>query len=161
MTEILGYENLYSVTTSGDVISMRTGRALVGDLNNSGYKRVILCKNKERQRFFIHRLVACTLIDNPENKRTVNHIDGVKTNNASSNLEWATDSEQHKHSWALGLEKITPKFAQEFMRKIQIEDTDRMIILKQQGKLKVAEEAKRYNVTIAAIYNSITRRLKQ
>ena len=53
----------------------------------------------------IHRLVAETYLDNPENKRCVNHLDGLKCNNNLYNLEWATDSENHLHAFSTGLRK--------------------------------------------------------
>lgn len=45
----------------------------------------------------IHRLIAETFIPNPENKKTVDHIDRDVHNNDVSNLRWATDTEQ-KHN---------------------------------------------------------------
>lgn len=53
---------------------------------------------------YIHRITATTFIPNPENKRTVNHIDGDKRNNHISNLEWATYSENAQHAVRLGLQ---------------------------------------------------------
>lgn len=52
---------------------------------------------------YIHRIAATTFIPNPENKRTVNHIDGDKTNNHISNLEWATYQENARHAFDTGL----------------------------------------------------------
>lgn len=81
----------------------RRGRVLKPGIDQYGYERVVLTKNGKRKSFCVHRLVATTYLENPENKPTVNHIDGDKTNNHILNLEWATQSEQKKHSIRLGL----------------------------------------------------------
>lgn len=58
---------------------------------------------------YIHKIVAHTFIPNPENKATVNHIDGNKHNNHIDNLEWATYQENLKHAAATGLKVGRPK----------------------------------------------------
>jgi len=57
------------------------------------------------QKYGLHQLIAETFIPNLENKPFVNHIDGNKTNNAVSNLEWATCSENNLHNFKIGLNK--------------------------------------------------------
>ena len=54
--------------------------------DKDGYFCVNLCKNSKQKMYKIHRLVALNFIANPENKETVDHIDGVKTNNNIANL---------------------------------------------------------------------------
>lgn len=49
--------------------------------------------------YAVHRLVAMTYIDNPNNYNVVNHIDENKENNNANNLEWVTQKENcNKHS---------------------------------------------------------------
>ena len=54
---------------------------------------------------YVHRLVARFFIDNPENKRTVNHKDGDRYNNEVGNLEWATYQENSRHAISSGVRK--------------------------------------------------------
>jgi hypothetical protein len=57
------------------------------------------------KKYALHRLIAQTFIPNLENKPFVNHIDGDKTNNSVSNLEWCTCSENNLHNHKIGLTK--------------------------------------------------------
>jgi hypothetical protein len=51
----------------------------------------------------MHRLLMQVFVPNPLNKAHVNHIDGDKSNNSMSNLEWATAKENASHALATGL----------------------------------------------------------
>ena len=79
------------------------GRELKLTLKPSGYLEVNLCKDGKRLTCSIHRLVATTFLRNTDNKRTVNHKDGNKTNNRVDNLEWATYAENNQHALTNGL----------------------------------------------------------
>jgi len=71
-------------------------------INENGYIRVNIC-NKT---FLLHRLVCFTFLENPENKKTVNHKDGNKLNNNIDNLEFATIKEQQIHKFQNGLANL-------------------------------------------------------
>ena len=69
----------------------------------NGYYRITLSIKGVRKSYSVHRLVASTFIPNPENKPTINHINGIKTDNRIENLEWATYQEQKIHAINFGL----------------------------------------------------------
>jgi hypothetical protein len=69
-----------------------------------GYPYVHLKLNQSKDKVVsIHRLVAMYFLENPENKKTVNHRDGNKSNNHIDNLEWMTQKENVQHAWQNGL----------------------------------------------------------
>lgn len=116
--DIVGYEGLYQVSNLGRVKScekmishFRGGlrklkekeRKLVFD--SDGYLVVDLYKNGKGKMNKVHRLVALAFIQNTENKKCVNHKNGIKSDNKVENLEWCTDSENQFHAFATGLKK--------------------------------------------------------
>jgi hypothetical protein len=105
--EIDGYEGLYQVSSLGKVFSLRNTKNIKLNLSEKGYFRVDLWKENKRNSLRVHRLVAKSFIDNPDNKPQVNHIDGIKTNNNINNLEWSTPSENVRHAISLGLKKTS------------------------------------------------------
>ena len=98
--EIITFDH-NSVRKNGKVDN-RKGKVLKPTLRK-GYLAVTLTHNGERKTYGVHRLVADAFIPNPENKPTVNHINGVKTDNRVDNLEWATMKENCDHKWRTGL----------------------------------------------------------
>jgi hypothetical protein len=86
----------YEVSTLGNIRNVLTGKVLRQSIK-CGYFHVTLTYNKLSKSFKIHRLVAITFIENPENKSDVNHKDKNKLNNKLENLEWMTRKENNIH----------------------------------------------------------------
>lgn len=101
--DIKGYEGFYKISNLGNIKSLpRNGtikyEKILKPNNVAGYYQVSLQKNGIVEHKKIHRLVAEAFIQNPKEKKEVNHIDGNKHNNSVDNLEWVTTSENQIHS---------------------------------------------------------------
>lgn len=89
MKEIKGYQD-YFISENG-IVYKKTKEGLKEKaffLSHNGYKRVALYRNGKCKKFFVHRLVAETYIDNPLCKNSVDHIDHDRLNNNVNNLRW-------------------------------------------------------------------------
>ena len=90
MKDIPNYEGLYAATEEGQIWSYYKKRFLTPSIGKGGYLKVTLVKDKQKQTKLIHRLIAETFIENPNNYPVVNHKNEDKTNNNITNLEWCT-----------------------------------------------------------------------
>lgn len=118
---IAGFEGRYEISDHGRVKSLaflqryllrnkqvalrRTKEKLLKlNLINSGYLFVGLWLDNVVSNRLVHVLVAEAFVEGAR-LETVNHKDGVKTNNHWQNLEWATYTDNHLHAVEMGLNK--------------------------------------------------------
>lgn len=117
--DVPGLEGLYQASTHGRVKSMdriirtgwgykeilRKGKITLGFKTSYGYRKVnITSTPKSTKATYLHRIIAMTFIENINNKPFINHINGIKDDNRVQNLEWVTQSENHKHAYKIGLQ---------------------------------------------------------
>jgi len=163
--DAIGFEGLYRVSSFGriesqDRISPTTGRKLYGKIikqskHSKGYKRIsIRDKNFNRCFDFTHRVVAKAFIPNLENKSEVNHIDGDKTNNKVSNLEWVTHGENMAHAGEMDLMK---KGDNHYFSKLSIEDVKyiKSNYIPRDKELNSYSLARKFNVSQTVIMDII------
>lgn len=95
--DIEGFEGKYQVSNLGNVKSLnyngtKYARNLQPKKNIGGYLWVDLWKNGVPHHWLIHRLVAISFIDNPNNFPIINHKDENILNNSVDNLEWCDNA---------------------------------------------------------------------
>lgn len=94
---IKGYEEIYEVSSAGQVRNVVTGRTIKPKIEKNGYVRVHLSKNGTAKSVLLHRVVATAFLGNPNRFLTVNHKDENKQNNSAHNLEWCDMSYQNRY----------------------------------------------------------------
>jgi hypothetical protein len=142
----------YEVSDNGDVRNKETGKVLRPGNNYNGYKYVDLQLGKSKARkFYIARMVAEMFVDNPNNAPTVNHLDGVKTNNHYLNLEWTSYKQNSQHAFKTGLGKSGLRH---YSCKFSLDDVKEIRELGSLG-VKRFEIARIYSVSESAIDNLI------
>ena len=112
--DVVGYRGRYQVSNLGNVKSLQRWDNLNGRIQKrekilktaidyKGYIKVKLYSGVDKKTVSVHRLVAMAFIENSDNKKQVNHIDGDKTNNRVDNLELCTNKENQHHARKNGL----------------------------------------------------------
>jgi hypothetical protein len=89
----------YEVSKNGNIRNKTTKKIIA--INDKSDKYTVSCltyDDNKRLSTRIHILIAKTFIDNPDNKKCVNHKNYMKNDNRVDNLEWSTHKENNNHS---------------------------------------------------------------
>ena len=160
--DIRGYEGRYRVSNFGSVFSQITNKRLKQTRSNTGYYQVQLYGENGVSNILVHKLVAEAFVENPDKKPEVNHLDGDKSNNCMSNLEWVTRSENTHHAISKGLRPLCPMYGKRgdenpLSKEIIQYDLDGKYIRLWKG---IANAARYYNANEASISGCLNGRNK-
>ena len=101
--------NGYQATNTGRIFSKKKNKFLVPCSNQTGYLRVCLYVNGKPTVQKVHRLVAFAFLQNDNDYKEVNHINGIKTDNRVENLEWCNHTHNMREAFKNNL--IPPRKA--------------------------------------------------
>lgn len=131
-------------------------RILKQRFSADGYLKFSVSKHGVMTTYKTHRPVAMHFIENVEKKSEVNHIDGVKTNNMVSNLEWNTSKENIQHAYKNGL--MNPLNGENGINS-KLTELDVIEIRKMRTKgLKQSEIAKQFDVARTTIRDVLSKK---
>lgn len=98
-----GTDGKYEISETGVIRSLyfqgkarHVAKTLKPGLSH-GYLCVVFCIGGKRKTAYIHRLLAEHFLPNPNNLPVINHVDGNRSNNIITNLEWCTYSQNSQH----------------------------------------------------------------
>ena len=150
--DVVGYEGHYEISDLGRVKSTKNNKELIMRtiLQKSGYVQIKLCNGKHES-FTVHRLVADAFcLRKNKNKNEVNHKNGVKSDNAASNLEWCSRSDNQRHAYGSGL--IVPRRGEgTHSSKLRAKDVISIREILQAGKVTQREIAEMFGVAAPTI----------
>lgn len=100
-----GTNGFIEVSNEGRIRSLLRGspRVLKTQTDSKGYHRIRVTIDGQKRTYKLHREVAKAFIPNPGKLPQVNHKDGNKDNNSTSNLEWITNRDNAHHAIENGL----------------------------------------------------------
>lgn len=165
--DIDGFEGSYQVSNFGGIKSLSRKvnsknnfpriikeRTLTPVKKQNKYLSISLGNHNQKD---IHRLVAQAFIPNPDNKKTVNHKNGIKNDNRVENLEWATYTENIRHAFKSSL-NVPLKGEERYNSKLTEDDVFQILQLNLMYGLKQTVVAKEYGVSIGMINVIIKRK---
>lgn len=100
------FAHLYEVSTLGNIRNKETKKVKrppnieklkkIQSRVRYGLKTNVKTNKSGIKGFYLHRIIAETFLENPNNYKEVNHIDGNPYNNILSNVEWCSRKENMK-----------------------------------------------------------------
>ena len=104
----------FLISLDGDILLLphktidgknRKLKSIGGRQDNKGY---MIVSSRKLPTGKVHRLIMLVHANQPDRTLQVNHLNGIKWDNAFENLEWATGKENVQHAIRSGLRNASP-----------------------------------------------------
>ena len=157
--EVNGYPN-YLIYEDGRLWSKKTRRFIKQFNNRGGYPSLNLSRIGEKPKSFrVHRIVAEHFLPRVDGLNDVNHIDGNKTNNHVSNLEWSNKSLNGKHAYKLRLKIASPPIGEKHGMSV-LKESDIFEIRRKHeiDKLSYLQIATQYDISKQQVWRIVQRK---
>lgn len=131
------------------------GRELKAQQMKIGYLAVRPTVAGKNVHFYVHDIVASAFLGPKPEGYSVNHKDGVKTNNSVHNLEYVTHAENMRHAANAGLMVCGEDHPQARM-------TEESVVALRNDRIdgiSFSSLARKYGISIATAFNISTRKL--
>ena len=156
------FQETYEINRCGEIRRIpgfwcHSFRLLKKHMGNSGYYRVSISFNGLTKKFLIHRLVYETFLGQIPKNKTVNHKNGIKTDNRVCNLELCSRSEQMIHAYKNGLQNVQRGEDRKNVSKLTEEQVIEIRQRYKLGETTGKELGKKYAVSAACIWKIIRR----
>jgi hypothetical protein len=162
---VLDYEDLYAVSDRGRVRRIaggqgaRAGHILRPGDNSRGYPCVLLYRNGHHKTRTVHSIVVEAFFGPRPPSLEVNHKNGIRKDNRAANLEYATSSENMKHSYrVLGRKVVIPRGEAQGRAKLTASIVRDIRRLYAKGGITYRDLAERYGVSPATICHILHRK---
>lgn len=151
---VYGFED-YMINASGTEILNKDFKSISFYTDRYGYKCATLRNKGIKKNKTIHSLVMETFVMKRPFDMQINHIDGDKTNNDVSNLEYVTASENLKHAYKTGLKcALGEKNGQAKLTAKDVKEIKSLFGVISQSKI-----AKKFNIDQSTVSNIKTGKL--
>lgn len=168
--DIKGFEGAYQISEYGVVRSVdreittkpdrfgrvsnyvKRGKVIADRRHQFGYRVVTLSFNNIQYTKTVHRLVAISFIDNPENLPLVRHVDGNPENNHFKNLIFGTQ----KDNMANAMNHGTVECGENRYNAILTNDEVVKIRVEKRGGAKNKELSEKYGISEVRVHKIVT-----
>jgi len=144
-------------------IKCRNGKIMKASVKGRArvYLGVVLFESGKQYCRYVHRLVATAHCPNPNNLPEVNHINCIRIDNASDNLEWVTHKQNMAHAVLNrlvphGINQISAKLTEDQVREMRrLKKDNPKITYQQLGDMFGIDNSNAYRTCIRVNYKYV------